>query len=424
MIGQSADASRAGDPSAAAPAVRVLKSGYLVLSALATLGSSYFFGYLFFFLRDRFGFGDRENLAVAAMHGAIYVVSAWQCGKFAERRGFHTSLTLGFGGLSVCMVAGALAPTAVLEVAIIAVFSVVLLFIWPALEALITEDEPPSRVPHAIGWYNVTWSGAAAAAYFSGGSLYGWLGVGAVFWVPAAIYAIGLLITRRLARQAALVRRAAPPAAVESAHQPEAVLRAPSVPAHTFLRLGWLANPFAFVAIFTLIALMPGLVDKFQLRPAEIGVFCSLWLFGRLGAFIWLWHWTGWHYKFRWLAGGFILLASTFVLILLAPVLWVVLAAQVGFGVACGILYYASLFYSMDVGEARAELGGLHEAALGVGIFAGPAVGAASIHFFPGHAHASAIAVTALLAVGFAGLIGIWVRGKRTRGYDGTTVRG
>jgi hypothetical protein len=66
----------------------------------------------------------------------------------------------------------------------------------------------------------------------------------------------------------------------------------------------------------------------------------------------------------------------------------------------------------MDVGEARAELGGLHEAALGVGIFAGPAVGAVSSHLFPQHAHASAVAVGGLLTVGFAVLVGIWAQAR------------
>jgi predicted MFS family arabinose efflux permease len=233
-----------------------------------------------------------------------------------------------------------------------------------------------------------------------------------VFWIPAVIYFAGLVVTRWLAGLAATAVAPQPARAAELAHAAEAVLASPSVPPETFLRLGWLANPFSFVAIFTLIALMPGLVDKFGLTPAQVGLFCSVWLFGRLGSFIWLWHWTGWHYRFRWLAGGYLLLTGTFVAILLAPVLWAVLAAQVGFGLACGILYYSSLFYSMDVGEARAELGGLHEAALGVGIFAGPAVGAASIHFFPQSSTAGAVAVSGLLAVGFVALLGIWVRAR------------
>lgn len=414
MSGAAVDRIQPFAESSVSIAARRLKPGYYALTALATLGASYCFGYLFFYLRDRFGFSDRDNLTVAALHGAIYVVSAWQCGKFAERRGFLTSLTIGFGGLAVCMAAGALASSAAIAVAVIAVFSVVLLFIWPALEALITEHEPAARVPHVVGWYNVTWSSAAAFAYFTGGSLYAWLGGGAVFWVPAAIFFVGLLVTRWIAGRATAARAGAPPEP-RPATAPEPRPARTSVPARTFLQLGWLANPLSFVAIFTLIALMPGLAAKFALKPAQVGLFCSIWLFGRLAAFIWLWRWAGWHYRFRWLAGGYLLLVASFGVVLLSPDLAVVMLAQVAFGLACGLLYYSSLFYSMDIGEARAELGGLHEAALGVGIFAGPAVGALSGYLLPGQPHASAVAVSGLLVVGFAALVGIWVRGRGTR---------
>ncbi len=392
--------------------VRQLKPGYYLLTALGTLATSYFSGYLFFLLRDRFGFGNRENLTVAAFHGAIYIVSAWQCGKFAERRGFHLSLKLGFGGLFLCMVAGALVTTAAAEIVVIAVYSVVLLFIWPALEALTTEHEPPARVPHAIGLYNCMWSSAAAFAYFTGGSLYGWLGAGAVFWIPAAIFLVALMIVFWLARLAAGAALPDPASLLAVAHHPDAALAAPPVDPRTFLKLAWLANPFSFVALFTLIAVMPGLAVKLGLTPAQVGLFCSVWLFGRFGSFIWLWHWTGWHYRFRWLAGGYLLLTGTFAAILLAPALWMVIVAQVGFGIACGILYYSSLFYSMDVGAARAELGGLHEAALGAGIFAGPAVGAAALYLFPQYDDAGALAVSGLLAAGFVALIAIWMQAR------------
>ena len=32
------------------------------------------------------------NLFVSALHGFIYIFAAWQCGKFAQRRGLLTSL--------------------------------------------------------------------------------------------------------------------------------------------------------------------------------------------------------------------------------------------------------------------------------------------------------------------------------------------
>jgi hypothetical protein len=81
--------------------------------------------------------------------------------------------------------------------------------------------------------------------------------------------------------------------------------------------------------------------------------------------------------------------------------------AQLFFGAATGLIYYSSLFYSMDVGETKGEHGGLHEAAIGLGNFAGPAVGALWLHFSPVHTHGGAGAVSGLLILGLFGLLAI-----------------
>src|SRR6185295_12893515 len=113
-----------------------LKTGYLALAWCNTIASSYFLYYLFFFLHDRFGFTDKQNLAVSALHGFIYMFSAWQCGRFAERHGYVLSLKLGFGGLVLVMVTGIFLHAAWAFMVLLAVYSVVLLLTWPALEAL------------------------------------------------------------------------------------------------------------------------------------------------------------------------------------------------------------------------------------------------------------------------------------------------
>jgi hypothetical protein len=100
-------------------------------------------------------------------------------------------------------------------------------------------------------------------------------------------------------------------------------------------------------------------------------------------------------------------LLATFAVILAAPNLVVLMSAQLVFGVAVGLIYYSSLFYSMDTSEANGEHGGIHEAAIGLGNFAGPAMGAASLHFLPEYANSGALAVTGLLAAGLAGLVAI-----------------
>ena len=73
------------------------------LSSFATSLNSY---YLYFFMRDRFGFGNKDNLAFAALNGLIYTFSAWQAGRFAQRHGYFTALKIGFGVMILALAVG------------------------------------------------------------------------------------------------------------------------------------------------------------------------------------------------------------------------------------------------------------------------------------------------------------------------------
>src|SRR5207253_2481496 len=103
----------------------------------------------------------------------------------------------------------------------------------------------------------------------------------------------------------------------------------------------------------------------------------------------------------------------TFTMILLVPNLLVLVLAQIVFGLALGLIYYSSLFYSMDVGEAKGKHGGIHEAAIGLGNLAGPAVGAAALRFLPQYPNSGALAVSGILLLGLGGLVMIWRKGRR-----------
>jgi MFS family permease len=186
----------------------------------------------------------------------------------------------------------------------------------------------------------------------------------------------------------------------------------PPEKAATFLRLAWLANPFSYMAINTIVAVIPGLAKRHGLSPTAAGFFCSIWFFARLGAFLALWLWPGWHYRFRWLLTAFGLLIASFAALLLAPSLPWICVAQVAFGLAAGLIYYSSLYYSMDVGETKGEHGGIHEAAIGAGLFAGPSVGAAALFFAPAHSAAGPLAVSALLLAGLGAFVWVRLRAK------------
>jgi predicted MFS family arabinose efflux permease len=388
---------------------RQLKAGYFTLAGMNTLATSYYFNYLFFFLRDHFGFGNRQNLWVTALSGFIYIFAAWQCGKFAARFGRVLSLKIGFLALCAVMVGGALAAHSVMaQLVVVAIYNIVLLLTWPALEALVSERETQSGVQEMVGRYNCTWAASAAVAYFTGGKLYDALGTGAVFWLPAGIFFGQFLLLLWLEKHHDAVLAATPEPPEEKHHAPESSASVQSVSPQAFLKMAWLANPFAYVAINTLFAVMPGVAEKLALSPTRVGLFCSVWLFGRLAAFALLWKWRGWHYRFRWLLTAFLLLILSLAAILLATQLWLVVLAQIFFGLATGLIYYSSLFYSMDVGEASSEHGGLHEAFIGAGIFLGPATGAAALTFAPESANASTWAVSGLLVIGLGGLV--WLR--------------
>jgi hypothetical protein len=229
-----------------------------------------------------------------------------------------------------------------------------------------------------------------------------------LFYVPVAIQVIQLGLTLWLESQA---RRVAPASATKPSLSKPDPHPHPAATTKVFLRLAWLANPFAYIAINTLIAVIPGVAKRLDLSTMVAGFCCSIWCFSRLGAFFVLWRWNGWHYRFRWLLVSYLALVGTFASILLAPNLAVLILAQLIFGCVAGLIYYSSLFYSMDLGDTKGEHGGIHEAVIGLGNFAGPAVGAASLYLLPQYANSGAFAVSGLLLLGLGGLLAIWHKG-------------
>jgi predicted MFS family arabinose efflux permease len=377
------------------------------IEGLNSFGTVLFFTYLYFLLHDRYGFTNRANLAVAALLGFCYAVCSWQAGRLAQYWGYYRALKLGFGIMAGGLLLGSQLASAAGVIICAAGVTLGMCFTWPVLEALMSESEPPARVPHAVGIYNIVWAATNAFAFFIGGTLIEKLGYHSIFFIPAGIALVQIALTfwlEKMPLPAAVVTDAAPP--------PDPNRPAPAR-AQMFLRLAWLANPFAYIAINTLVAELPGLAAKFQLTPMVAGFACSLWGFARLAAFLALWRWPGWHYRFLWLVAAFGALVLSFATILIVPNLAMLLGAQVVFGLAIGLIYYSSLFYSMDASDVKSAHGGIHEAAIGAGNCLGPAVGAAALQFLPQAVNAGAIAVSGLLVAGFGGLIGIWVTGRK-----------
>jgi predicted MFS family arabinose efflux permease len=364
-----------------------------------------FFNYLYFFCRDEFGFDNKHSLALAAFIGLIYTFASWQAGKLAARFGYFAALKTGFAIMAVGLLVGSQMPTAPRVIACACVVNLGMCMIWPTIEAMVSEG---AVAADAVGLYNITWAATNALAYFIGGTLLEKLGYRSIFYVPLAFMLVQLGVVIWL--QKSLGHPVEPAAAEHQATTPTEVV--PAAERTNFKQLAWLANPFAYIAINTLLAVIPDIAHKFHLSPMLAGFTCSLWCFVRLGMFVCLWCWTGWHYRFRWLATAFGLLIVSFATILIAPSLALLFVAQVLFGGAIGLIYYSSLFYSMDASDTKSEHGGIHEAAIGVGNCLGPALGAASLQFLPQYASSGAVAVSVLLLGGLGGLLVVRKRAR------------
>lgn len=392
-----------------------IKTGIFILAGLNQVAMVYYFLYLYFFMQVKFGFGNLHNLLLASLSGSVYMVASVLGGRFGQRRGYFAALRLGYAIMVAALLAGSVAGSVGGHLLVMASCVFGMCFTWPNLEAMVSEGESPLRLQSMVGIYNLVWSASSALAYFTGGAMIETLGFKSIFLVPAALQFGQLLYTGWLERQASL-----PAVRATEPHVPlDRLAGLPLNPrpihrARTFLRLAWIANPFAYVAMSSVLPVIPTLAKQLQLTPTLAGVFCSVWFFARFGAFLWLWLWPGWHYQLRWLLGAYAIMVVSFVLILQVPDLWVLMLAQIGFGASVGLIYSSSLFYSMDVGETKGEHGGWHEAAIGAGNCGGPLVGAGAMLCFPAAPAAGTRAVGVLLLAGCLAMLAIYGR-YRTR---------
>ncbi len=393
--------------------MRPAKAMVFALEGVHSFAVGFFFQYFYFLSKEVHGFTETQNLYLAACGGFTYMTSSLIGGKFGERFGYHNSILFGFIAMCLATTSGLLRDSHINHLAAFFLNSLSMGFTWASLEALATEKEPRHRLPTMVGIYNIVWAGTGALGYFVGGAIINKIGYPAIFMVPACIHAtqaIVCVLLRRQLRLNALVTKEAdsPPLELDSF---------PTRPVwkfRVFLNLSRLSNPFGFIAITAAVPRIPEIAEAFNLSTTMAGVFCSTWQFARAIAFLILWQWEGWHYKARWLFGSFAALIVSFIFMMIPINLGVLFTAQIVFGFALGLIYYSSLYYSMDAGDNKGEHGGIHEAAIGAGACSGPLIGALALTFFPGFDNAAAWAVFILMLGGFSTAAGIWKKSIRS----------
>jgi hypothetical protein len=273
-------------------------------------------------------------------------------------------------------------------------------FIWPTLEALVSESAP-AGVPRAVGIYNITWAVTNASAFFIGGTLIVKFGFKSIFYLPFAMMLAQFALVFWLQNHASNPRAET---AGKNCRAPPDPNRPSPARAKTFLRMAWLANPFAYIAINTLIAVTARPRREIPVSPMPRGICLVAVVFrparrsscsgaGQTG----ITASAGWPAAFALL----IFVRGNSGVANLA----VLMIAQIFFGGAIGLIYYSSLFYSMDGGDTKSEHGGIHEAAIGAGQLHRPGDRRGGAAISAAIQNSGAIAVSVLLLCGFGGLV-------------------
>src|SRR5438552_443209 len=306
-----------------------VKTGLFAVAGLNAVSTTYYFYYIYFFMQERFGFDRIQNLVLAASLGFIYTFASIFCGRFAQRCGHFLSLRLGFFIMAAVLAVGGGLPGIAAQLAAAIICDIGMCFTWPTLEAMVSEGESPSGLQRMVGIYNLVWASGGAFAYFTGGAMLEHFGLSSMFLVPATMQFGQLAVVVWLEKAAATGDSRAGAGAVDVRARGPVLNPRPIARARAFLKMAWLANPLAYLAINTVIAVIPSLTRELKLSPMFAGFFCSVWLFVRVGAFGLLWLWPGWHYRFRWLIGAYGAMVASFALILLVPDLPLLIAAQI-----------------------------------------------------------------------------------------------
>jgi MFS family permease len=371
-----------------------------------------------FYMSHRFGWGARENFAVAALQGVFYMLGALSAQRMSHCWGRKKSLL----ALYACMTAIAcavgisatmarphvMALLVVLETSFMAAS-------WPMLESLVSESGEKSRLSKRLGCYNIVWAVTGSIAVAASGAIIQHTPAWSFFGIIAAGHFLaGVLIFCRT--------QAATPSfhdadlsvspldsAPESTSQTTPMVDAADARRHRLaLWLSRIALPSTYVIVYSVAPALPSLHAIKQLSPTMATIAGSIWLMARAAAFIITANTTFWHRRtsLMFVASVTMLLAFIGTIVPgslnhvdLMPALAAMAVAQIVLGLSLGTIYSASLYFGMVVGDGSTEHGGYHEALIGLGQILGPLVGATLQWIRPGELWTAVMGISCVVSI-------------------------
>lgn len=327
---------------------------------------------VYFLAHEHLNFTAQMNLYLALAFGVTYVVGALASHKTALRFSERSLLLACLTGMFVCHVAMATWIHPVMIFAGTTALGAINGMKWPVLESYVGAGLTPKLSSQAIGRFNIAWSSAVPLCLVAAGPLINY-DPRAIFLVPAALNVVSLLLALPVARH---------PAHIADDHPDRPTSE--QMPRYRALLASnrWLLLS-SFSLMFVLAALLPEIFSNLGYDVEKAPGLSGVIDFVRMGAFILLLAWSGWHSRLWPIILPLIGLPAGFLLVMYGQSLTVVLAGEVIFGASAGLSYFSALYYAMVVKNASVDAGGAHEALIGVGFAAGPAAGLIGFALMP-----------------------------------------
>lgn len=149
-----------------------------------------------------------------------------------------------------------------------------------------------------------------------------------------------------------------------------------------YLYIGWVANFANYFCIGMIRYLFPKLSIHIGIKPSIIGVLFFTVAFFQTVTFYMLGKTERWQHRGTPLILSQLLVIFGLVLIFLGSTVISFLIAFMFIGVGGGLIFFSSIFYSLDNLEGKGQKSGIHAAVLGTGFFLGPLAGGAIAEAF------------------------------------------
>jgi hypothetical protein len=333
---------------------------------------------LYFLTKHAFGFSEQLNYVVAVVLGVVYVAAALGVGPVLARAMLRSNritprlvlvcsmLILG----AVCWLPFAadrlgLGDGAWIIWTLVFVYAPTTGVLWPIVESYVSGGRRGHTLRAAVGRFNISWAVAIVAAFWLMGP----------FVESRAVETIAALGVVHIAAIALLIPMGAHPG------KHLADLHEPHPPVYRDLLATFrLLLPGSYVMLAALSPFVPEACERIGLGTSWHTPAVATWMLSRTLVFVVLERWHGWHGKWSAAIVGVGALLAGFVVTVLAPraglatepAAALLIGGLAVFGIGLGIIYFAALYYALEVGQAEVAAGGLHEALIGIGYTLGP----------------------------------------------------